>query len=93
MNKVVEFINRRFKDTNARWTSGNCYWFAQILLMRFPYLKLYYLPIDGHFIVGDSERFYDYSGEVNLDEAPIEWDYILAEEPNWAERILKACRD
>lgn len=35
MNKIEEFINRRFPN-DCNWLSGNCYYFAIILKDRFP---------------------------------------------------------
>ena len=37
--EILDFINRRFKGTNANWLCGNCYWFARILKDRFDYLE------------------------------------------------------
>jgi hypothetical protein len=98
MDEVIEFITRRFKSNgdDNKWLNGNCYWFAQILLVRFPYLGLYYLPIKGHFVVGANEKYYDYDGlhtYEELGETPIDWNSILTEEPSWAKRILRDCRD
>lgn len=71
MDKVEEFIRRRWGDTDAHWQDGNCYWFALILTQRFPsLLKLYYLPIIGHFIAGDGTNFYDSTGKINPPEKP-----------------------
>lgn len=92
-DEVIDFIVRRFGDTDARWQDGNCYWFAQILIKRFPYLSLYYEPVIGHFYVKDNvfNRCYDSSGLVELHG--IEWKFLLIEEPQWCKRILRDCRD
>ena len=45
--QIVEFINRRFPE-ESKWINGNCYYFAQILSIRFPELNLYYLSIFAH---------------------------------------------
>ena len=72
MNKIEEFIKRRWGDTDAHWQDGNCYWFAKILTLRFPYLSIYYLPIVGHFIAGDGKEFYDSLGKVSPQEPCIQ---------------------
>lgn len=94
-NEVLEFIHKRWtKDAN--WLDGNCYWFAHILISRFPYLEMYYLPIRGHFVVKDTryhDRFYDWTGFVELDEMPIRLEAIAEHEPNWYLRLMRDCRD
>lgn len=72
MSEVQEFIQRRF-PTNCNWKSGNCYYFSQILLSRFPEGILCYDVIDGHFCVKIDEVYYDWCG-IYIPTAPIEWD-------------------
>ena len=36
---VLKFIKRRF-PVDCNWLSGNCYYFAQILMARFPEAKI-----------------------------------------------------
>ena len=92
-DEVLEFIYRRWTGTNAHWCTGNCYWFAQILLMRFPYLRLYYMPITGHFVAGTPSRYYDVNGLNRDKEKPILFEEIEKEDPVWAARLLRDCRD
>lgn len=87
---IIEFINRRFsKDCN--WLNGNCFWFALILKERFPFLKIYYLPIDGHFVVGDGNKYYDWSGEIDLEEKPYELNEIKETDILWYEKLMRDC--
>lgn len=90
-NQILEFINRRWSNTDGNWFNGNCYYFAVILHERFRKLKIYYLPIQGHFVVGDGSNFYDASGELNLDEEPMLFSQIKKEDPMWYERLIKYC--
>lgn len=92
-DEVLDFIERRWRGTDARWNSGNCYWFALILIKRFPYLKMYYLPIQGHFIAGDGKKFYDIGGEVHSSKDLISLDFIYMNDPNWYYRLMRDCRD
>lgn len=64
--EVIEFIHKRFPD-DCNWKNGNCYFFALILVGRFRNLKIYHEPVIGHFMAGDGERFYDFSGRINPD--------------------------
>ena len=93
MDEVEKFIEKRFGDTDAHWTDGNCYWFAQILIMRFPYLQLYYLPIEGHFVAGTPSRWYDAKGKNFSKEKPMLFEEIKKTDPLWAEHVLRDCRD
>ena len=87
---VEEFIRRRFPIDN-RWLDGNCYWFAAILAHRFPQLDIYYLPIEGHFVAGDGEIFYDWLGRKNLNEIPQKLDTIRTQDPIWYSRLVRDC--
>lgn len=90
--EIVDFIKRRFYNTNANWLNGNCYWFAKILAERFEGLKIYYEPIRGHFISGDGNHFYDYTGLLTeLDSNPILLSDIAKSEPNMYKRLVEDC--
>ena len=91
-NEVIEFISRRW-TLDSHFTDGNCYWFALILTIRFPYLQLYYLPIIGHFIAGDGEKFYDFNGLYTLDESPYPFTQLMNNDPIWGARLLRNCKD
>lgn len=78
--EVRSFIERRFPIDN-NWCTGNCYWFARILCMRFPQLIMWYLPIENHWMAGtrNGEIFFDWKNVKNrneLNEEPVLWDDI-----------------
>lgn len=82
--QVMEFIMRRWSKTDGNWFNGNCYWFAHILTTRFPELKIYYLPIEGHFVAGKDELYFDAAGQYIVGTKPIydfealkDWDFNL----------------
>ena len=56
--QIKDFINRRFTQ-NCNWQNENSYYFAKILTARFPKLCLYYSPVQGHFVAGHDDIFYD----------------------------------
>ena len=89
--EILEFIKRRFtKDCD--WTNGNCLWFAIILQLRFNnFVEIYYLPIQGHFVVGFLGEFFDYSGQVKLNETPIHFDEIKRTDLTWYNRLIRDC--
>ena len=90
MHEILDFINRRW-HRDADWLDGNCYWFARILQLRFPFLELYYLPISGHFVCGDDDNFYDWTGIVQLEESPLLFSDLKEQEPDGYNRILRDC--
>lgn len=51
-NKVLDFIQRRFPKArdDKQWVSGNCFYFASILKVRFPEGYIVYDVIEGHFL-------------------------------------------
>lgn len=71
---------------------GACAWFAQILLMRFPYPALVmYDTITNHFGVKYGSRVYDITGRV---EDKYNWqlfDHIIDVDSKWASRIISNC--
>jgi hypothetical protein len=88
--EILNFIKQRWSiDSNFR--TGNCLWFAIILKIRFPSLDIYYLPIEGHFIVGKDNIYYDWSGELELQETPILFDYIKETDYLWYSHLIRDC--
>lgn len=90
-NQIEDFIARRFQDNDMSFIEGNCYYFAIILCDRFPKLKIYYEPIEGHFLAGDGINFYDANGKYDLRFQPKLFEEIQKEDPLWAKRIRKSC--
>lgn len=90
MKEILDFIQRRWQK-NADWLNGNCYWFAKILTERFPFLDIYYLPIQGHFIAGDGNIFFDWAGQLSLNEKPILFSLIKETDITWYNRLIRDC--
>ena len=91
-NDVLHFIHKRFPE-DSNWLNGNCYFFALILLDRFPIGKILYDVIDGHFVCEIDGRKYDWSGIV--DESGehnwIEWDKFHEYDSLQYQRVVKDC--
>lgn len=90
MSEVEDFIKSRFNN-DCHWLDGNCYYFALILTHRFPYLKIYYDPIDGHFLAGTPSKYYDWTGQVIPISLPILLDEIKVKDPLWYNRLVRDC--
>ena len=95
MEEVLEFIKRRWRGHEELFLNGNCYWFARILCERFPYLKIMYLPVEGHFVAYDEAEDikYDVTGEKVYNGPQILFSDILEMDPTWYQRLLKDCKD
>lgn len=91
--EVLKFINFRWKDSDAHWLDGNCYWFAHILCTRFPYLEIIYLPVQGHFVAGriEDRLYFDWTGIVKVDEVPLYLSWIKEHDYQWYSRIIRDC--
>lgn len=89
--EIKDFIARRF-PVDCDWLTGNCYYFALILSNRFS-LDIYYLPVEGHFVVGDGKNYYDWRGCVNslIEEKPMTLNDIYYEDPAHYIRIMRDC--
>lgn len=88
--EILNFIKRRFSD-NCNWLDGNCYYFSLILLSRFPDGKIYYDVINGHFIYGIDNKFFDWSGEILPDGYLVEWNKFKEYESLQYEIIVRDC--
>ena len=88
--KILEFIKRRWSK-DSHWTDGNCLWFATILKLRFPEVEIYYLPIEGHFVVGYDNQFYDWTGRLQLEEKPYLFSKLKEEDPLYYNHLIRDC--
>lgn len=87
---IENFIKRRWQ-INSHFLDGNCLWFAIILTTRFPDLKIYYLPIQGHFIAGKNNIYYDWTGKIQLEEKPIALETIKEKDSLWYSYLIRDC--
>jgi hypothetical protein len=90
MDKVEEFIHRRFK-TDCNWTGGNCYYFALILKDRFPKGKIVYEVIDGHFMLLYRGHLYDFKGKHEKKGKFVDWETFDEYDANIKRKVIKGC--
>lgn len=88
--RILDFIKRRWTK-DADWTNGNCYYFAVILKSRFPFMRIMYCPIVGHFVAECNGKFYDWNGKYVPEESPMELSEISIQDPLWYSRIVRDC--
>ena len=62
-SEVLSFISQ-FSDMREGFLNGKCFWFAQILHMRFPLYGVMYNQIDNHWACLISDWLFDASGEI-----------------------------
>lgn len=89
MNKVIEFIRRRFPQ-DSNWLTGNCYYFALILSNAFNG-DIFYDVIVGHFVTRIDNVFYDWSGVYEPIGFMVEWKSFHLYDPLQKERIIRDC--
>ena len=94
MDEVLSFISRFTKggkrtEVVDAFTDGCCYWFAQILSVRFPQAQIMYDPIIGHFVVSIGDNLYDVTGCVTGEYHPLPWDETF--DALEKDRIIKYC--
>ena len=95
MDKIEEFINRRFQS-DCDWLERNCYYFARILKMRFKG-EIWYDLVEGHFLFRSFDKFYDWGGwreEYDFDkletiENLVKWSDYKKIDPVHYERIVR----
>ena len=61
MDKIGDFIKRHWDEIFRRE-------FFIYFKAKIPILKIYYLPIIGHFCVGYENNFYDWTGKISLNK-------------------------
>ena len=89
-NEILEFIHRRFSH-DCNWLNGNCLWFALILKKRFPNVEIFYLPIQGHFVVKSENKYFDWTGIVTPQEEPWSLSKIKKEDDLLYNYLLRDC--
>ena len=92
MNNILDFIKRRF-PTDCNWTSGNCYYFANILKLRFTEGEIWYDLIEDHFVFKYENEFYDWTGILSnykfRNSSLIKWNYYNETDPLHYARIVR----
>lgn len=96
-DEILDFINRRFNNPEVvkSFTNGNCYYFAQILKIRFIAGNIVYDEINNHFGYLFNNKVYDITGVIcenfGNDDLWKSWhDYMFCE-PNNAKRVINDC--
>lgn len=91
MNDVETFLNRfhDYPDVDTTFTSGCCYWFAVILMLRFSESlpQLMYDSVANHFGVQINGRVYDITGNVTDQYSWGKWSDI--DDELWKSRIIR----
>ena len=89
--EILEFIHRRFL-TDCDWLTGNCYYFAAILAIRFPGSHIYYDTVDGHFFIRNLGHCYDWTGVIEPDmNKCILWEEFTGYDSLQKKRIIRDC--
>lgn len=88
---ILDFIERRFSDTDAHWQDGNCYYFALILKDRFPSGKIMYDPIDNHFLFKYRGKIYDSKGLDTEERKLYDWSKYRNFDYLDYDRVVKYC--
>ena len=93
---ILGFIDRftqkgTDKEVIRVFTQGCCYWFARILLDRFPMGHIVYDPVENHFACRISGQIYDITGIVANPERFVLWETYP--DPIERRRIVRDCID
>ena len=93
MNEVLKFINKfnRWDQVIECFTNGNCYWFAYILVGRFPSGTIVYDEIENHFGCLIDDKVYDITGDVTKCYNWETWQEVYLRDPLHGKRILRDC--
>ena len=93
MNEVLKFIDKfnRWDQVIECFTNGNCYWFAYILVGRFPSGTIVYDEIENHFGCLIDDKVYDITGDVTKCYNWETWQEVYLRDPLHGKRILRDC--
>lgn len=89
-NQILDFIHRRFSQDN-NWVSGNCFYFACILCIRFPTGEIWYDEINNHFVCKINNTFYDWKGIYNPEYELVKWEDYRKIDALHFNRIIRDC--
>lgn len=98
MNEQVnEFIKWRFGEDTCRWADFNSYWFAKILSLRFPSLKLCYNEDTKTFMCVNTHyhAYYDINGNHNLRGCNnyVCVDKLMYDDPDYYVKLMQEFKD
>lgn len=90
---IVAFIEKFKEQYSAEledlFGDGWCYYFAVMLKARFGG-RIYYLPVENHFVCKIGELYYDIQG-INIPEEAVPWDEYKYQDIIHARRIIRDC--
>lgn len=89
-DEVLEFIHRRF-PIDSHFLDGNCYYFAQCLLLRFVDGEVLYDVIYGHFVFKYQDKYYDWSGQIEPQGYLVSWDKFDEYDSLQKQVIIRDC--
>ena len=95
-NEVLNFISRFTSGTKKAaveecFTTGCCFWFAHILVARFPQGLLAYDQVANHFGCLIDGIVYDVTGDVTDQYKWEAWATTSMTDPALAQRIERDC--
>lgn len=95
-HEVLNFISRFTSGAQKAavekcFTGGCCFWFAHILVSRFPQGVLAYDQAMNHFGCMVDKRVYDITGDVTDQYVWAPWVTIQMNDPALAKRIERDC--
>lgn len=95
-NEVLNFIDRftggdKKAAVEECFTRGCCFWFAHILVSRFPQGALAYDEIANHFGCSVGGRVYDITGDVTDDYSWEPWAITCIKDMALKKRIERDC--
>lgn len=90
LNFISKFTKFNEKAITECFTLGNCFWFALILKERFCG-KIYYMPVDNHFVTKIDDNYYDITGEVKPTPSIYLWEEYMKSEPLDSRRVIGDC--
>lgn len=86
---ILEFIKVfRSPETEELFTNCACFWFASILLLRFPKSEIMYNPETVHFATKIKGNLYDITGKLEDTEGYVAWHHYNGDD---FEEVHKDC--
>ncbi len=92
VEEILHFI-AAFKQAQTTFTTGCCYWFANILNQRFGGETMY-ANIENHWVQRIGGRLYDVTGDVTEQyQIVVPWNEWQRREPGVTQRLFRDCID